>query len=39
MKELHESFYKVLNTITNGTGGVNVYDITKYEPYPTSLLD
>lgn len=26
-------------TITNGTGGVNVYDITKYEKYPTSLLD
>lgn len=29
----------MLNTITNGTGGVNVYDITKYERYPTSLLD
>lgn len=29
----------MLNTIVNGTGGVNVYDITKYEKYPTSLLD
>ena len=38
-KGLHESFYKVLNTIVNGTGGVNVYDITKYVKYPTSLLD
>lgn len=38
-RDLHESFYKVLNTIKNGTGGVNVYDITKYEPYPTILLD
>ena len=38
-KDLHESFYKALNTIVNGTGGVNVYDITKYNRYPTSLLD
>jgi hypothetical protein len=37
--DLYDSFYKVLNTITNGTGGVNVYDITKYKPYPTRLLD
>ncbi len=33
------SFYKVLDAIVNGTGGVNVYDITKYKPYPTQLLD
>lgn len=28
--ELHNSFEKVLNLITTSTGGVNVYDITKY---------
>jgi len=39
MRELHKSFNKVLNLITTGTGGVNVYDITKYRPYPTALLD
>lgn len=37
-KDLHVSFYKVLGSIVNGTGGVNVYDITKYYPYPTVLL-
>lgn len=37
-RDLHESFYKVLNLITSSTGGVNVYDITKYKPYPTSLI-
>lgn len=39
MRDLHVSFYKIMGTITNGTGGVNVYDITKYRSYPTSLLD
>ena len=28
----------MLNTITNSTD-VNVYDMTKYEHYPTDLLD
>lgn len=37
--DLYNSFYTVLNTIKNVTGGVNVYDITKYKPYPTKLLD
>jgi hypothetical protein len=37
--DLYISFYKVLNSIVNGTGGVNVYDITKYKRYPTHLLD
>ena len=37
-RDLHASFYKVLNTITETTGGVNVYDITEYKPYPTDLL-
>ena len=38
-RDLHISFYKIMGTITNGTGGVNVYDITKYHSYPTALLD
>ena len=37
-RDLHVSFYSVLNSITNSTG-VNVYDMTKYHPYPTDLLD
>ena len=37
-KDLHVSFYQVLNSIT-ASAGVNVYDMTKYHSYPTSLLD
>jgi vitellogenic carboxypeptidase-like protein len=38
-RELHASFYKVLDTISKDTHGVNVYDITKYKPYPTELIE
>jgi hypothetical protein len=38
-RDLHNSFEKVLNLIVTVSGGVNVYDITKYRPYPTNLLD
>lgn len=37
-RDLHESFYKVMNLITSTTG-LNVYDITKYKSYPTILID
>eukprot|EP00178_Gracilaria_changii_P027583 TRINITY_DN8909_c0_g1_i1.p1 TRINITY_DN8909_c0_g1~~TRINITY_DN8909_c0_g1_i1.p1 ORF type:complete len:186 (-),score=1.00 TRINITY_DN8909_c0_g1_i1:381-938(-) len=37
-RDLHVSFYQVLDSITNSTN-VNVYDMTKYKPYPTGLLN
>jgi len=37
-RDLHISFNKAIDLIKNGSGGVNPYDITKYQPYPTSLL-
>jgi hypothetical protein len=37
-RDLHVSFYQVLESISNSTN-VNVYDMTKYKPYPTELLD
>ena len=39
MRELHDSFDLALDYIVNVSGGVNVYDITKYRPYPTMLID
>jgi hypothetical protein len=39
MRDLHDSFDLALDYITNKSGGVNVYDITKYRPYPTRLID
>ena len=39
MRELHDSFDLALDYIVNKSGGVNVYDITKYKPYPTVLIN
>jgi hypothetical protein len=36
---LHHSFGAILDYIVERAGGVNVYDITKYETYPTLLLN
>lgn len=36
---LHGSFGKILDYIVERSGGVNVYDITKYENYPTILIN
>ncbi len=33
---LHNSFETVLGLIERYTGGVNVYDLTKYKPYPSN---
>lgn len=35
--ELHNSFEKILDHIVEWSGGVNVYDFTKYENYPSNL--
>ena len=32
---LHDSFDKVLDSIVEWAGGVNVYDFTKYKAYPS----
>lgn len=37
--EMHDTFDLALDYIVNKSGGVNVYDITKYRPYPTRLID
>jgi hypothetical protein len=39
MKDLHDSFYKILDTITNSSWDVNVYDVTRYDQYPTTLME
>lgn len=36
---MHDTFDLALDYIVNKTGGVNYYDITKYRPYPTRLID
>jgi len=36
---MHNTFEQVLDLIVQVSGGVNVYDITKYKDYPTLLLD
>jgi hypothetical protein len=38
MKDLHKSFDLAFDVINTVTGGINVYDITKYHDYPTQLL-
>ena len=38
-RNLHHSFGLVLDYIVERSGGVNVYDITKYHNYPTSLIN
>jgi carboxypeptidase C (cathepsin A) len=37
-RELHDSFDLALDLIVNMSGGVNVYDITKYRDYPVELI-
>lgn len=37
--ELHKTFDLALDLIVMVSGGVNVYDITKYQDYPTKLLE
>jgi methyl coenzyme M reductase alpha subunit len=36
---MHNSFEQVLGLIVDVSGGVNVYDITKYKEYPTLILE
>lgn len=36
---MHSTFDLALNLIVTMSGGVNVYDITKYQSYPTQLLE
>jgi hypothetical protein len=36
---MHNTFEQVLGLIVEVSGGVNVYDITKYKDYPSLLLD
>ncbi len=36
--DLHESFDAALDYIVEKAGGVNVYDITSYHPYPDLLI-
>lgn len=38
-RDLHDSFDLALDLIVNMSGGVNVYDITKYRDYPTELIN
>ncbi len=38
-KDLHDTFDKALDLIVEMAGGVNVYDITKYRPYPNIIID
>lgn len=33
--DLHDSFEVILDNIVEWSGGVNVYDFTKYERYPS----
>lgn len=37
--DLHDSFEVVLGKIEDWSGGINVYDIKKYQVYPTALVD
>lgn len=37
-KDLHDSFELVFDLIDKASGGINVYDITKYHPYPDMLI-
>lgn len=37
-RDLHDTFDLALDLIVNMSGGVNVYDITKYRDYPTELI-
>jgi vitellogenic carboxypeptidase-like protein len=37
-RDLHDTFDLALDLIVNMSGGVNVYDITKYRDYPTELV-
>lgn len=39
MRGLHDTFDLALDYIVNQAGGVNVYDITSYQDYPTLLLE
>lgn len=36
--DLHDSFDQALDLIVELAGGVNVYDITKYHPYPDLII-
>ena len=36
---MHNTFEQVLGVIVEVSGGVNVYDITKYKDYPTLILE
>jgi len=36
--DMHDTFDRVIETIADVAGGINVYDITSYTPYPTQLL-
>lgn len=38
MRELHDTFDLALDLIVNMSGGVNVYDITKYHDYPDEII-
>ena len=37
-RDLHDTFDLALDLIVNMSGGVNVYDITKYKEYPVELI-
>ncbi len=37
-KDLHDTFDNALDYIVEMAGGVNVYDITKYKPYPDLII-
>ena len=37
--DLHDSFDNVLDLIVELAGHVNVYDITKYRPYPDLIIN
>jgi hypothetical protein len=39
MRDMHMSFDLAFDLLNTMTGGINVYDITKYQDYPTQLLD
>ena len=36
---MHDTFDYVVEGIAEVAGGLNVYDITKYHPYPTKLIE
>jgi len=38
-KDMHKTFGDVLDYIVERSGGVNVYDITSYDRYPTILIN